>query len=340
MRTASWRDAAPQELAAAFAIETRRWQDVLAWDTSATWPRLEAARLEGRALGAVTRAADATLSGWAYWGARGDEMHCGAVVASTAAETAALVAALVADADRAGAGRTVVFAFSDAPALAEVLGAHGFVVQHYEFMAGAVAAAAAAPVEAAARSRDPGDLCPWDLRDLAATADLLGACYPAGDWTRPFAPSGAAEAWREYVRDLVLAGGCGRFRPTLSRLAARGGGSADGVALVTDLGHGSAHLAQLAVRPSAARRGLGRALVTAVRHAGAAAGFARMTLLVNGTNEPARRLYHQLGFEPRARFVAATRLGAVLGADPLAAGARPAADARPWGSSASSQNGV
>jgi ribosomal protein S18 acetylase RimI-like enzyme len=287
----------------------------------------------------VTRAADASLSGWAYWGGRGDEIHCGAVVAATAAETAALVAALVADADRAAAGRTVVFAFSDAPALAGVLGAHGFVVQHYEFMAGAVAAeAAAAPVEAAARSWDLGDLRPWDLRDLAATVDLLRACYPAGDWTRPFAPSGAAEAWREYVRDLVLADGCGRFRPTLSRLAARGAGSADGVALVTDLGHGSAHLAQLAVRPSASRRGLGRALVTAARRACAAAGFARMTLLVSGTNEPARRLYRQLGFEPRARFVAATRRGVRQTRFGLEPDYRQMQD--PGASLASSHNGV
>jgi ribosomal protein S18 acetylase RimI-like enzyme len=299
--TASWQDAAPDDLAAAFAVETERWRDALDWDTKATWTRVEAARRDGRMTGVVTRSSDARLSGWACWAARGDEVHCGTITAATAAETSAIVAALAADADRLGARRTVLFAFSAAPGLVEALGRHGFAVGDYEFLSGSVAADPSPRVPAGR---------PWDLRDFAATADLLRAAYPAGDWLRPFAPTGTADAWGEYVHDLVLADGCGRFRPSLSRIVPAARDGADAVALVTDLGHGSAHLAQLAVRPSAVRRGLGRALVSTVRDACARARFTRLTLLVSGTNDPARHLYRALGFEHRARFVAATRQGA------------------------------
>jgi ribosomal protein S18 acetylase RimI-like enzyme len=299
--TASWQDAASDDLAAAFTVEARRWRDALDWDTTATWPRIEAARRDGRVPGVVTRSADAPLSGWAYWAVRGDEVHCGTITATTAAETSALVRALAADADRVGARRTVLFAFSAAPGLAEALGAHGFAVGQYEFLSAPIAADGSAYVPAGR---------PWDLRDFAATAELLRAAYPATDCLRPFAPTGTPDAWGEYVHDLVLADGCGRFRSSLSRIVADTRDAADAVALVTDLGHGSAHLAQLAVRPSAARRGLGRALVRSVREACVRARFARLTLLVSGTNDAARRLYRDLGFEHRASFVAATRQGA------------------------------
>ena len=42
----------------------------------------------------------------------------------------------------------------------------------------------------------------------------------------------------------------------------------------------------------------------------AAAGFARLTLLVGGANTAARRLYARVGFQPRAQFVSGTCAGA------------------------------
>ena len=53
----------------------------------------------------------------------------------------------------------------------------------------------------------------------------------------------------------------------------------------------------LAVHPAARGRGLGRALTERLHEEARARGAARVRLTVYATNEPARRLYEQLGYE-------------------------------------------
>jgi [ribosomal protein S18]-alanine N-acetyltransferase len=57
------------------------------------------------------------------------------------------------------------------------------------------------------------------------------------------------------------------------------------------------HINNVAVRPDARARGIGRALVEFAMHEGAARGAVRGLLEVRSANHGARRLYERLGFE-------------------------------------------
>lgn len=296
-RLRPWADATPAEMATGFATAAARWRRVLAWDTADLWPALERARTTGRLDGLVRRDAAGALSGWTYYVGRDGDLVCGALAAATPDDTAALVDALLATPAAANASRTVIFAFSDAPALDEVLRARSFISDPYHYLVRALPTGA----------RRGGEARPWDVRDLDATAELLRVSYGAHDPVRPFVPHGRASEWRQYAGDLVMGQGCGRFRPSLSLAVPGEDGTLDGVALVTDLGEGTAHLAQLAVRPGVRGAGLGASLVTSVEALCAGAGFARLSLLVSESNRGARRLYARAGFTERAHFTCAAR---------------------------------
>ena len=69
---------------------------------------------------------------------------------------------------------------------------------------------------------------------------------------------------------------------------------------------GTVHLAQVAVHPSCRRTGIARRLVDEACRLAATRGARLVTLLVGEQNAPARALYEQMGFAPRATFVAGT----------------------------------
>jgi len=298
-RTQSWALAAPAELAPAFAADANRWRRDLAWDTHELWAAIERARVDGRLDGLVYLDDAGVVGGWTYFVARGGDVHCGALESADAAATAILADALLATPAATGAERVLLFVYSAAPGLEAVLRQRAFDLVPYDYRV--------TPLVAAARAAAPGRA--WDLRDLDATAATLQAAYPGADPRRPFAPHAALAEWRQYACDLVMSQGCGRFRPTLSIAVPGAGGRLDAVALVTDLGHGTAHLAQIAVTPSQRGAGLGRAMLAAVRAQCAAAGFARLSLLVERGNRPATALYDQAGFDVRASFLCAVRPG-------------------------------
>lgn len=298
-RTDPWSLAAPGELAPAFAADADRWRHDLRWDTRDLWDAIERARTSGRLDGLVHRDDAGHVAGWTYFVARGGEVHCGALEATTPAATAALVEGLLATPAGAAAERVLLFVYSSAPALDDVLRRQAFDLVPYDYRVRALGTST--------RGAAPGRA--WDLRDLDATAAVLQAAYPRTDPRRPFAPHGTTAEWRQYVGDLVMGQGCGRFRPTLSMAVPAERGGLDGVALVTDLGEGTAHLAQIAVRPSARGTGLGAAMLDAITRQAAAAGFRRVSLLVERDNARAAAMYARDGLAVQATFVCAVRPG-------------------------------
>jgi GNAT superfamily N-acetyltransferase len=134
----------------------------------------------------------------------------------------------------------------------------------------------------------------WSPDDLARAATLLHLSY-THDIGRHFAPHGHAFEWLHYITALVTDSPCGLFSPELTRVV-RDEAGLRALALVTRIEPDTAHIAQLAVRPDARRQGVARALVADVSALAAAAGCARITLLVASANAPARRLYDALGF--------------------------------------------
>lgn len=298
-RTEPWSLAAPGDLAPAFAADAERWRRDLAWDTRDLWDAVERARTSGRLDGLVHRDDAGRVAGWSYFVARGGEVHCGALETSTPAATEALIDALLATPASAVAERVLLFVYSSAPALEESLRRHAFDLVPYDYRVRALGD----------RTRVTAPGRAWDLRDLEATAAVLQAAYARTDPRRPFAPHGTTAEWRQYVGDLVMGQGCGRFRPTLSVAVPAERGGLDGVALVTDLGDGTAHLAQIAVRQAARGAGLGAAMLDAVSRQAAAAGFQRLSLLVERDNARAASMYARAGLAVQATFVCAVRPG-------------------------------
>lgn len=296
-RVRTWTGADTAALVRAFDAEQTRWRRELAWDTRDLWPAVERGRQAGRVPGFVALGESGALSGWTYFVCRDGDLQIGALSASAPEATAALLDAVLASPEAATARRALLFAFTDAPDLDAALAARGFAADGYAYLE--------RPLAPRRGLRPTGRS--WDLRDLEATADLLQASYAAVDPLRPFAPGGQPAAWRQYVGDLVMGQGCGRFRPSLSVAVPGDDGQLDAVALVTDIGERSAHLAQLAVRPGLRGAGLGAHLVAAVETQAAAAGFQRLTLLVSGGNQRAAGMYARAGFVSRARFACAAR---------------------------------
>jgi ribosomal protein S18 acetylase RimI-like enzyme len=316
-RVEAWTTVPASAFAAIVSSEQARWRDELHWDTRDLWAAVEQARLDGRLGGAVTRADDGRVTGYTYWSAHHGEVHCGALTSPSPGGTAVLLDALLTASRSHDAAPTRLFAAASAPGVDDLLVARGFEVGAYAYLA--------SPASASDRTRPVGRA--WDIRDLDATIDLLRASYAGADAGRPFAPRGTSAEWRQYASELVLGHGCGRFRSTLS-LAFPGEHGLDAVALVTDIGFGSAHLAQLAVHPSAQGAGLGTRIVDTVRALAAAAGYRRLTLLVRDGNRAAERLYARLGFARRATFASAVRPAAIANRVDTTAAAATALSAR------------
>ena len=142
-------------------------------------------------------------------------------------------------------------------------------------------------------------------------AALCDAAYRQQPGIRAFAPGGTSAEWQQYIETIVAGTGCGWFLPESSVVVVdpadgrRDGRLAGGI-MLTDLGTGVAHIAQLAVHPAARGRGLARRLV-ATALAEASRFYERASLLVASSNAPAVRLYESLGFVDHASFVVARR---------------------------------
>jgi ribosomal protein S18 acetylase RimI-like enzyme len=140
-------------------------------------------------------------------------------------------------------------------------------------------------------------------------AELCGDAYADSPDVRAFALHGAPEEWREYVGGLVRGPGCGVFSPAASPIAPVSDDrrALHAAAMITTIGVGVSHVAQMAVRPALRGRGLGRSLMRTAMAAARRQGTGLMTLLVADGNTRARCLYESLGFRPQSSFVVALR---------------------------------
>jgi GNAT superfamily N-acetyltransferase len=186
------------------------------------------------------------------------------------------------------------------PGLPRLLVDRGFSVDRYRYLMRGLEDAAA-PMPA------PRVDC-WQGHDHAM-ARLCEAAYRGGPGVRAFAPGGTPREWRQYIATLVEGTACGWFLPELSRIVnstPREGGNLDASLMLTDLGTGVAHIAQLAVAPAARGRGLARCLIETAL-AEASRFYDHMSLLVSSSNIAAVRLYESLGFRDHASFTVASR---------------------------------
>ena len=290
--TCDWRAASGEALGLHYERERARWEHQLDWDTSDVWREVEAARLADRLPGVVLTDGRDAVRGFAYCFVDGLQAQLGPIVTQAPDDARDLLDAVLDTARRAGAVSSSYFGLHTGPALERALLDAGFEVCPYAYLTLAL--------EPESRRFDP-DLPAWSRGDLVPAARLLQAAY--GTNGRFFAPDGRPDQWERYVGNLVAYTGCGSFAPEASCVA-RASDRMTGLALVTSIRPGVAHLAQLAVHPDAAGYGLGGRLLDASMDRAVAAGSRRMTLLVEESSPAAMRLYGSRGFTRQATFVA------------------------------------
>jgi ribosomal protein S18 acetylase RimI-like enzyme len=300
MKLRDWRDADPAMLRACYDAERHYWNATLAWDTTATWLAVEQARVTWGLPGLIVIGDDGRPDGWAFYLPDGDVLSIGGMTAASPDVTALMLDAILEASRAQHAAAVSCFLPESAAGLGTALRERGFTLDPYLYLARPLAAAATA----ALRGDD------WSPADLPAAAALLRAAYPDDSGVH-FAPHGTHAEWLRYVTNLVEQTGCGALQPSLTRVA-RDGRRMQALALITSLGPRTAHLAQLAVDPGCRRQGLAAALVSEGMARAGECGFEQITLLVAESNVAAAALYRDLGFTPRAAFVAARLAGQPL----------------------------
>jgi GNAT superfamily N-acetyltransferase len=294
VRIRDWRYAEPPALAALFEAERRQWLDDLGWDTTEAWSEIEGARAAGRLPGLLAVDERGSIRGWTYFLIDDRVAQVGSLVGESADATHALIESVLARA--AGQAESVTcFSYAKAPGLDAALAAHGFEVTLYHYLS-----RTANPLDPF--RADGADT--WRDGDENAAADLLRSAY--GSNGRFFAAHGLPREWQRYVHNMVAYPGCGRFDRTATRML-REDGRLSALVMMTALGPGVAHVAQVAVHPERRGQGLAGKLLDRALALAHATGRSRATLLVEDGASAARSLYARRGFRPCATFIAARR---------------------------------
>jgi len=297
-RCDDWRSLASGDVERLLDDEARRWRTDLAWEVVDAWKAIEPARRSGQLPGLVVRDAAGQVAGWTCFLLHRQTLQVAMLVADDASRAAALVEGILASREAARASMLTVCVRAAAPEIRAALAVHDFEVETYRYLRAPLDVPG--PIESPCRT--------WQVEDAAGMARLCARAYADATEVRAFAPRGTIDEWHEYIAQLVTGPGCGRFlRGASFAISGRQARRPDGAVVATDLGTGTAHIAQVAVDPDARGRGWGRALVSSAMSAAASAGFRQMTLLVAEANARATTLYEQLGFRDQSSFVVAAR---------------------------------
>jgi GNAT superfamily N-acetyltransferase len=294
VRIRDWRYAEPPAVEALYEAERRQWLTDLGWDTSDAWSEIEGARAAGRLPGLLAVDDRGSICGWTYFLIDDRIAQVGSLVGESPEATRALIDSVLARA-KGHAECVTCFSYTRAPGLEAALVAHGFEITRYHYLS-----RTANPLDAF--RADGADA--WREDDEPAAAELLRAAY--GSNGRFFAAHGLPSEWHRYVHNLVAYPGCGRFDSMATRVL-REDGRLAALVMMTALGPGVAHVAQVAVHPDRRGQGLAGKLLDRALGLAHAAGRSRATLLVEEGAQAARTLYAHRGFRPSALFIAARR---------------------------------
>lgn len=294
----------PADIVPLVDAEARAWRDRLHWHVAESWRVIEPARQSGRLPGLVASDSSGRTRGWTAFLRHQGHLQVMAVAAPDARTAGRLVDGILASAEARTSQSTIVCARAATPGLGEVLRDRGFDVDEYRYLEATLPSGGAnAPAPVAQ---------PWDRHD-EAMARLCARAYAGAPGVRAFAPGGTLPEWQGYIASLVQSAGCGWFLPESSFVVAAAGDDAPGRGrdlqagiMLTDLGPGTAHVAQMAVDPACRRRGLGRRLLGQAL-ATASVWYERVTLLVSSRNTAAVDLYASAGFRDKATFVVAAK---------------------------------
>jgi len=293
VRCVDWRLVPAAGIAPLLDTEAEHYRTDLGWDVAAAWAGIEPSRAAGHLPGLVATDEMGRAVGWCCFLVHRRALQVAMLVADTADATRALIDSIVTSPEAGTVDMHVASLRDAAPGLEESLEACGFEVERYRYLS----------IEAGGPWTIDGEVGAWREEDAGAVATLWQEAYAGSLELRAFAPRGTIDEWHEYLNSLLTGLGCGKFLPQASFVAVGREGRLDGAVITTDLGPGTAHIAQVAVHPSARGQGLGRRLTTSAIAASAAQGFGRVTLFVAAGNRAAGSLYASLGFQDLATFL-------------------------------------
>jgi ribosomal protein S18 acetylase RimI-like enzyme len=299
-----WRTCDAGDVVPLVQAEIDAWRETLAWDVAEAWRVVEPARQTGQLPGVMAFDSGGRPVGWSAYLPHQGHLQVMAVVADDEPAADAVLDGLLGSAEARSCASTILCVRACTPGLDAALVRRGFAVDSYRYLT--IALADRAVVH---------DGCERWRNHEGPMARLCAAAYRDSPGVRAFAPGGTGAEWQQYIETLVHGTGCGWFLPELSVVIAAGVSARShdrssavlrAALMLSDLGTGTAHIAQLAVDPAARGRGLGRQLVqTALDDS--SRFYEQVSLLVSASNAPAVRLYESMGFRHQARFIVASR---------------------------------
>ncbi len=305
-RCEDWRGAEAASVAPLYRSECRRWQETLGWDFAPSCTLIESARRAGTLPGLLVRGRNGRVAGWSFFVLHDDRLQVGGLVAESDSSRRALLRAALASPDAATASGASCYLYPQSPALRRTLEQEQFVVESHRYMACDLPSSAESPIASWPEGCAPGPFADGDAGDVV---DLVARAYAGSPEAACFAPDLRPAQWAHYVGQLLRTEACGRYLPAASFALRDPQGHPVAAILMTHIGEGIAHLAQVVVDPMWRGRALARHLVVESGRALAGSGYRRVTLLVADGNQGARHLYRGLGFRDLQTFLHGTRQG-------------------------------
>lgn len=144
----------------------------------------------------------------------------------------------------------------------------------------------------------------WDDDFLPVAASVLFMTYQCHIDARISVAYQSVANCAEFLRNVVLAPGCGEFLCHASALFIDSHRDLGGFIVVTQIAPRTALIPQICVRPDLQSRGIGRGLLEHTCSCLQRGGFQRVFLCVTAANEPARQFYLRHQFQDVQSFSA------------------------------------
>ena len=293
----------PEHLEKLWAEEKRLWQGELLWDTAPAISVIRDAVKRRRLAGRAIRIADEVV-GCGYDIVDGERAILGSFILAPGARVPTiglpLAASLIASVKAEGAVTRIESQFIPfgLPWLREVFLAEDFREHGRAFLRRALLSSASS-----GSGSGPFEFKPWSSSYLSRAALLMQQAHDGRVDAEMNELYRNPEGCRTLLENILQLQGCGEPIPMASSVAQRPESRMlSGFIVATEISRRHAHLAQVAVSPSAQGLGLGKLLLGRAIDALTGAGYLTVSLMVSETNERAFSLYESMGFRTVLRF--------------------------------------
>ena len=287
----------PEDLEDLWTEEQRHWKELFYWDSEPTTALVRAAirrrRLPGKAI-----LAGGKVVGCGYYLVHRSRAVLGSFAVTEGARTPAMIGTLAksllaAVQSKPGVCRIetqfVPFALSS---LRDTFRAAGFQEFERAFLRNDLANVRPTPPDNGAFSFEP-----WSASYSDRAAALMQWAHFGSVDAEMNEMYRSQEGCRSLLDSIIVQHACGELVPAASYVLRKARGQAlSGFLLTTEISAGHAHLAQVAVSPSAQGLGLGKLLLARAIYTLARAGYRSVSLMVSETNQRASSLYESMGF--------------------------------------------